>query len=98
MTDDQITIGGTVWAKLALGGLAANVIGMLTNVFGWLTTLDLVALSGLLIGVLGFAVNWYYKAKQIRLDERYRQMQFEIEQERAEREKREHELRIGLME
>lgn len=88
MTDDQINITLGAWAsKLGLG----------TVFFGWVTSIDLVAISGLVLGVAGFLVTWYYRHKQYKLEKYYKQKQDEREQEQAEREKREHDIRMGLL-
>lgn len=44
--------------------------GSLTSIFGGLTANEVAAYGGLLIGVVGLLVNWYYKAKEDRRAER----------------------------
>lgn len=39
----------------------ATLVGAATSVAGWLSVNEVVALGGLLIAVVGFAVNWYYR-------------------------------------
>lgn len=43
----------------------AGVVGM-----GWLLSSEFAVLMGLIVGVAGFLVNWFYKAKQDRREER----------------------------
>ena len=70
---------------------------------GWWTSNEFLGLAGLLIATLGFATNWYYKHKLTRaelltLRERS-QREAEAHQlmvERAERERAEHQARMGL--
>lgn len=46
-------------SKVTYGG--AGTVGI-----GWLLSNEATVLAGLLIAVAGFAVNWYYRAKQDR--------------------------------
>jgi len=49
---------------------SATMWGSVTSVLGGLTANEVAAYGGLLIGVAGLLVNWYYKAKEDRRAER----------------------------
>lgn len=61
------------------------------TVGGGLSTNEVVAIGGFLLGVLTFSVNWYYKHKLTTVEIRVRL-------EAAERERAEHNARMGLYE
>lgn len=61
MTPEQQTAFETTAATV--GGKATH-IGAGSMVMGWLLSSQFGVLFGLALGVAGFAVNWYYKAKQ----------------------------------
>lgn len=58
-------------ASAAVAGWAskATYTGAGAFIVGWLTSSEFGVLIGLLLGVGGFLVNWYYKARQDRRDE-----------------------------
>lgn len=68
----------TLDATLAAAGSKATYGGSGASVVGWLMSSEFGVLVGILIGVGGFCVNWYYRHKQ---DKR----------EQAEHERRMHE-------
>ena len=43
---------------------------------GWILSSEFAVLFGLLLGLAGFLVNWYYRAKEDRRQERAHQMKF----------------------
>jgi hypothetical protein len=55
----QITI-----SKIATQG------GAVTSVGGWLLSNEFAVVAGLVVGVVGLAVNWFYRHRQDRRDER----------------------------
>lgn len=62
------------WSGLGLGG------------FGWLLTSEAGVAMGILVGISGFSVSWYYRRKEFQL---------KLAQEARDREA--HELRMSLM-
>lgn len=57
-------------AAAAAVGSKATYGGAGITLSGWLLSNEFAVLAGLIIGVAGFLVNWFYKAKQDRRDER----------------------------
>lgn len=51
-------------ATMAAAGSKATYTGATASVVGWVLSSEFGILVGLLLGVGGFIVNWYYKHKQ----------------------------------
>lgn len=62
MTDTTHTID----AALAAAGSKATYTGAGMTISGWLLSSEFAVLVGILIGVGGFLVNWYYRHKEDR--------------------------------
>jgi hypothetical protein len=62
---DAATAGAvaTAASKVTYGGSAAAV-------GGWFLSNEFAVLAGLVIGLAGFAVNWYYRHREFKLRER----------------------------
>lgn len=56
-------------ALIASAGSKATYTGAGTAVWGWATSSEFLGVAGLVIAVLGFLLNWYYKAKADRRNE-----------------------------
>lgn len=56
-------------ASLAASGAKATYGGAGVSLAGWFMQSNLLSVLGLLVAIAGFAVTWYYKAKQDRRDE-----------------------------
>ena len=56
----------TVDATLAAIGSKATYTGAGASIVGWLTSSQAGILFGIVLGVGGFLVNWYYRAKEDR--------------------------------
>lgn len=62
--------------EIANAGAAASAAGKVTYsgsaaaVGGWFLSNEFAVLMGLVIGVAGFVVNWYYRHKEYKLKER----------------------------
>lgn len=50
-------------------GNKATVVGATTSVVGWVGLNELVAIGGFLLALIGFAINWYYRALANRREE-----------------------------
>ena len=52
-------------AEIAAAGIASKstYAGAASLVLGWLTSSEAAVLFGIVVGICGLAVNWYYKAK-----------------------------------
>ena len=65
-------------------GSEATYAGLTASVLGWLITNEFAVISGIVLGLAGLTVNWYYKLKADRRTATYKA----IENERAEVEHR----------
>lgn len=54
----------TIDATLAAAGSKATYAGAGTTVTGWLLSSEFGVLAGILIGVCGLCIQWYYRHKQ----------------------------------
>lgn len=54
----------TLDATIAAAGSKATYAGSGMTVGGWLVSSEFAVLAGIVIGVAGFLVNWYYKHRQ----------------------------------
>ncbi|MFG0641911.1 holin [Chryseobacterium taeanense] len=69
------TMGSKVgWGGLGLGG------------FGWLLTSEAGVAMGVLVGIAGFSVSWYYRRKE-----------YQLKLAEEARDQAEHEMRMSLM-
>lgn len=66
MTPEQQSAYETTVAAL---GSKATYTGAGTTMFAWMLSSEFGILLGILIGLGGFAVNWYYKHKQDKREE-----------------------------
>lgn len=61
MTPEQ---QATIDATLASAGSKATYAGASTSIVGWVLSSEFGILFGLMLGLGGFCINWYYKHKQ----------------------------------
>ena len=54
----------TIDATIAAAGSKATYTGAGMTISGWLLSSEFAVLMGIVIGVAGFLVNWYYKHKE----------------------------------
>lgn len=66
MTPEQQTAYETTMAAV---GSKATYTGASTTVFAWFLSSEFGILLGILLGLGGFIVNWYYKHKQDKREE-----------------------------
>ena len=62
MTPEQQQIAHDI--AMASAGSKATYTGASTSVLGWMLSSEFGVLCGVILGICGFAVNWYYKHKQ----------------------------------
>lgn len=74
-------------ATLAAAGSKAAYTGAGMTVGGWLLSSEFAVLSGLIIGLLGLFVQWYYKHKLTNVEIR-------LKEEQAAREREAHAMRM----
>lgn len=60
-------------ATMAAAGSKATYTGASTSIVAWMLSSEFGILVGILLGVGGFIVNWYYRAKEDRRQEREHQ-------------------------
>lgn len=65
MTDDQI-VTHAVDASIASAASKTTYAGAGMTVGGWFLSSEFAVLAGIVLGIAGFLVNWYYKHKQDR--------------------------------
>ena len=81
----------TVDATLAAAGSKVTYAGSGVTITGWLLSSEFAVLVGMLLGLAGFIVNWYYRHRLTKVEIR-------IMQERNAREAAEHRARMGMYE
>ena len=54
----------TVDATMAALGTKATYTGATTSVVGWILSSQFGVLFGLMLGLAGFLINWYYRHKE----------------------------------
>lgn len=84
---DQAT-AHAVDATMAAVGSKATYTGASMTIGGWFLSSEFAVLSGIIIGVLGLAVQWYYKHKLTNTEIR-------LKEEQAQREREAHEFRMA---
>lgn len=74
---------------LAATGSKATYTGAGMTIGGWFLSSEFAVLMGMIIGVAGFLVNWYYKHKLT-------MAQIRLQEEQAAREREAHAARMGM--
>lgn len=85
---DQTT-SHAIEATLAATGSKATYTGAGMTIGGWFLSSEFAVLVGMLLGVAGLAVNWYYKHKLT-------MAQIRLQEEAAQREREAHAARMGM--
>jgi hypothetical protein len=91
MLDNTSLANHTVDGTIAAAGSKATYTGAGMTVGGWLLSSEFAVLVGIVIGVAGFFVNWFYKHRQDERERAYRRLQ-------DERDHAEHEARMRAYE
>lgn len=55
---------------MAAAGSKATFAGAGASIFGWLTSSEFGVVAGIVIGVVGLAVNWYFRRKTDKREQR----------------------------
>lgn len=76
-------------ATISAVGSKATYTGAGMTIGGWFLSSEFAVLMGMLIGVAGFLVNWYYKHKLT-------MAQIRLQEEQAAREREAHAARMGM--
>jgi len=84
----------SVEAALAAAGSKATYTGSGMVLSGWLFSSEFAVLVGIVIGLGGFLVNWYYKHKLTSTEIRFKLEELQLKQEQNERDKLEHKFKL----
>jgi len=84
-------------AALAAAGSKATYTGSGMVLSGWLFSSEFAVFVGIVIGVAGFLVNWYYRHKLTNTEIRFKLEELHLKQEQNEREKLEHNFKMKSM-
>ena len=76
-------------ATLAAAGAKATYTGAGVTIGGWAFSSEFAALFGMVIGLAGLLVQWYYKRKLT-------QVEIRLREEQAAREREAHAAKMGL--
>jgi len=60
---------GITDATMATIGSKATYTGATSSIIGWLMSSEFGVLAGIMIGIAGLLVNWYYRHRQDKRDE-----------------------------
>ncbi len=86
-----------VETAISAAGSKATYTGASMTIGGWLLSSEFAVLFGMVLGVLGLIVNFYYKRKLTNEEIRLKREAAEREREAAERERIEHERRMDML-
>lgn len=70
MSNASINLAAESAAASAAVASKVSAGGALTAIFAGITSSEIAAIGGLLIGVTGLAVQWYYRHREFRLRQR----------------------------
>ena len=79
----------TLDAAISAGASKATYTGVGMTLGGWFFSSEFAVLMGVVIGVAGLMVNWYYKHKLTMIEIR-------LQEEQAAREREAHAARMGM--
>jgi hypothetical protein len=85
---------GTIDAALAAAGSKATYTGSGMVLSGWLFSSEFAVFIGIVIGVAGFLVNWYYRHKLTTVEIKFKLDELHLKQEQNERDKVEHNFKM----
>ena len=84
----------SIEAGLAAAGSKATYTGPGVVLSGWLFSNEFAIFIGVVIGVAGFLVNWYYRHKLTSIEIKTKLDELQLRQEQNERDKAEHAARM----
>jgi hypothetical protein len=87
----------TIDTAIAATSSKATYTGSGMILSGWLFSSEFAVLIGIVIGIAGFLVNWYYKHKIASAEIKFRLDELHLKHEQAEREKIEHSFKMRSM-
>jgi hypothetical protein len=56
-------------AAMAAAGSKTTYAGASTSIAGWALSSEIGVLVGIVLGIVGLSINWYYRAKQDRREQ-----------------------------
>lgn len=89
MSTTEHATSHAIETTLATTGGKATYTGAGMTIGGWLLSSEFAVLTGLLLGIAGLAVNWYYRHKLTMIEIR-------LKEEQAARDRAEHAARMGM--
>ena len=87
----------TIDTALAAAGSKATYTGSGMVLSGWFFSSEFAVLVGIMIGIAGFLVNWYYRHKLTSTEIKFRLDELHLKHEQNEREKLEHSQRMDTL-
>lgn len=87
----------TVDAALAAAGSKATYTGSGMVLSGWFFSSEFAVLIGIVIGIAGFLVNWYYRHKLTAAEIKFKLDELHLKQEQNERDKLEHKFKLQTL-
>lgn len=87
----------TAEAATAATALKATVGGAATGVFGWIVQNNVLTLIGVLVAVLGFLVNAYFKRRDTKRMEKLARLRMELMQKHNDRAEELHKLKVDFL-
>ena len=97
MSSTASNVSNTIDATLAAAGSKATYTGSGMVLSGWFFSSEFAVFVGILMGIAGFLVNWYYKHKIASAEIKFKLDELHLKQEQAERERVEHNYRMKSM-
>ena len=97
MQSTASNVSNTIDATLAAAGSKATYTGSGMILSGWFFSSEFAVFVGILMGIAGFLVNWYYKHKISNAEIKFRLDELALKQAQAEREKLEHNFRMKTL-
>lgn len=97
MQSTASNVSNTIDATLAAAGSKATYTGSGMVLSGWFFSSEFAVLVGIVIGIAGFLVNWYYKHKISNAEIKFRLDELALKQQQSDRDKLEHEFRMKAM-
>jgi Bacteriophage holin family, superfamily II-like len=92
-----MSTANTIDTALAATGSKATYTGSGMILSGWLFSSEFAVLMGIIIGVAGFIVNWYYRHKITNAEIKIKLDELQLKQQQSERDKIEHDFRMKSM-
>ncbi len=91
---DPAAATGAHGALSASGGIKTAVVGGGVSFVGLISSQEFISVAGILVAVLGFLVNGYYRRKDTKTNEFYKALENQYKENQDRRAQEEHEIRM----